>query len=117
VPKFYHYAQCSTCRKAQKWLETHKNQLDSVDITTHPPSKTELKKVLKDSGKKITDLLNTSGVQYRELKMKEKVKTLSEDQLLEMLSKNGRLIKRPLVFEGAKATIGFKEEEFNKIWK
>ena len=117
MPKFYHYAQCSTCRKAQKWLETHKNKLDAVDITTQPPSKEQLRKVLKASGKKITDLLNTSGVQYRELNMKERVKTLSEDQLLEMLSKNGRLIKRPLVVEGEKATIGFKEAEFNKTWK
>ena len=49
--------------------------------------------------------------------MKEKIKTLSEDQLLDLLSKNGRLIKRPLVFEYAKATIGFKEEEFKKTWK
>ena len=117
MPKFYHYANCSTCRKAQKWLETHKNQLDSVDITTNPPGKEQLKKILKDSGKKITDLLNTSGIQYRELNMKEKIKTLSEDQLLELLSQNGRLIKRPLVFEGNKATIGFREEEFNKTWK
>jgi len=117
MPNFYHYAQCSTCRKAQKWLETHGNKLKAVDITTHPPSKEQLRKILKSSGRKITDLLNTSGVQYRELSMKEKVKTLSEDQLLEMLSKNGRLIKRPLVFEGDKATIGFKEEEFGKTWK
>ena len=117
MPKFYHYAQCSTCRKAQKWLETHKNKLKSVDITVHPPSKDQLRKILKDSGKKITDLLNTSGVQYRELKMKEKVKTLNEDQLLDLLSKNGRLIKRPLVSDGEKATIGFKEDEFNKTWK
>ena len=117
MPNFYHYAQCSTCRKAQKWLEAHKNKLNAVDITGHPPSKEQLRKILKDSGKKITDLLNTSGVQYRELNMKEKIKTLSEDQLLDLLSKNGRLIKRPLVFEYAKATIGFKEEEFNKTWK
>jgi arsenate reductase len=117
MPKFYHYSKCSTCRNAQKWLESRKNNLESVDITTNPPSKNELKQILKTSGKKITDLLNKSGEQYRLLNMKEKVKTLSEEQLLEMLSKNGRLIKRPLVFEGSKATIGFKEEEFNKTWK
>jgi len=117
MPKFYHYPKCSTCRKAEKWLESHKKALDSTDITLHPPNKTQLKEILKASGKKITDLLNTSGVQYRELNMKEKVKTLTEDQLLEMLSKNGRLIKRPLVFESNRATIGFKEEEYQRTWK
>lgn len=117
MPKFYHYAKCSTCRNAQKWLEKQGQTLEAVDITTDPPSKNELKEILKRSGKSVTDLLNKSGEQYRLLNMKEKVKFLSEDQLLEMLSKNGRLIKRPLVLAGNKATIGFKEDEFKKNWK
>lgn len=115
--KFYHYAKCSTCRKAQKWLETRGNKLDPVDITLEPPNKEELGRILKASGRKVADLLNTSGIQYRELNMKEKVKTLSQDQLLAVLSKNGRLIKRPLVFDKTKATIGFKEVEFKKTWE
>jgi arsenate reductase len=117
MPRFYHYPNCSTCRNAQKWLETHRQELKTTDITLTPPGKTELKKILKFSGKRITDLLNKSGEQYRLLNMKEKVKTMTEDQILDLLSKNGRLIKRPLVIEGEKATIGFKEEEFNKTWK
>jgi arsenate reductase len=117
LPKFYHYPKCSTCRNAQKWLEKQGQELKAVDITLDPPSKEQLHQVLKNSGKKITDLLNKSGEQYRLLNMKEKVKSLSEDQLLDMLAKNGRLIKRPLVFEGNKATIGFKEDEFKKTWK
>lgn len=117
MPNFYHYPNCSTCRNAEKWLKTHGQKLDAVDITVDPPSKAQLKKILKDSGKPVASLLNTSGEQYRLLNMKEKVKTLTEDQLLETLSKNGRLIKRPLVFEGNRATIGFKEEEFKKTWK
>lgn len=117
MARFYQYPKCSTCRNAQKWMETRKMDLESTDITLNPPSKEELKKVLKLSGKKVTDLLNKSGEQYRLLNMKEKVKTLSEDQILDLLSKNGRLIKRPLVLDGSKATIGFKEEEFNKTWK
>ncbi|HVZ80946.1 MAG TPA: Spx/MgsR family RNA polymerase-binding regulatory protein [bacterium] len=117
MPRFYQYPKCSTCRNAQKWLEARKIGLESTDITLDPPSKAELKAILKASGKKVTDLLNKSGEQYRALNMKEKVKTLTEDQVLELLSKNGRLIKRPLVFEGKRATIGFQEEEFNKTWK
>ena len=117
MPKFYHYAKCSTCRKAKQWMEKHRKSLDEVDITENPPTKEQLKSILRASGKKITDLLNKRGEQYRLLNMKEKVKTLSEDQLLTLLSGNGRLIKRPLVWAGSKATIGFKEEDFNKAWK
>jgi arsenate reductase len=112
----YHYAKCSTCRKAQKWLESRGLNWDSKDITLDPPSREELKKILRASGKKVKDLLNTSGVQYRLLNMKEKIKTLEEEELLELLAQNGRLLKRPLVKEGPRATIGFKPEEFNKIW-
>ncbi len=114
---FYHYPNCSTCRNAQKWLEGRQKALSPIDVTLNPPSKTELKKILALSGKKITDLLNKSGEQYRLLSMKEKVKTMTEDQILELLSKNGRLIKRPILTDGKKATIGFKEEEFDKTWK
>lgn len=114
---FYQYPKCSTCRNAQKWLEKRSRGLKSTDITLAPPSKVELKKILKLSGKKVMDLLNKSGEQYRLLNMKEKVKSLTEDQILDLLSKNGRLIKRPLLTDGHKATIGFKEEEFAKTWK
>jgi len=117
MPKFYHYPKCSTCRAAKQWLEKNGQKLEGVDITLTPPTREQLKTALRASGKKITDLLNKSGEQYRLLNMKEKVKSLSEDQLLDLLSKNGRLIKRPLVWEGSKATIGFKEEEFKKTWK
>ncbi|HTC21170.1 MAG TPA: Spx/MgsR family RNA polymerase-binding regulatory protein [bacterium] len=115
--EFYQYPKCSTCRTAQKWLEKHRQELKSTDITLAPPGKNELKRILKLSGKKITDLLNKSGEQYRLLNMKEKVKTMTEDQIFELLAKNGRLIKRPLVIGSEKATIGFKEEEFGKTWK
>lgn len=116
MPKFYHYPKCSTCRNAEKWLKKRGIQLEAIDITENPPSKAELKKHLALSGKKITDLLNKSGEQYRLLNMKEKVKTLIEDQLLDLLAKNGRLIKRPLLTDGKKATIGFKEAEFTQTW-
>lgn len=115
--RFFHYPNCSTCRNARKWLEGRGKSLEETDITLNPPAKSELKKILALSGRKITDLLNKSGEQYRLLNMKEKIKTMTEDQVLELLSKNGRLIKRPLLTDGHKATIGFKEEEFAKTWK
>jgi len=117
MPKFYHYSNCSTCRKAKQWMVQRKHLLDEVDITQNPPTKEQLKAILHASGKKVTDLFNKSGEQYRLLNMKEKIKTLTEDKLLEILSKNGRLIKRPLIWLDSTATIGFKEEEFRKTWK
>ena len=117
MPKFYHYPKCSTCRKAQKWLDHHKQKLEVVDITLCPPSVQELKKALKLSGRKITDLLNTSGVQYRQLNLKTEIKNMTEDEILQLLSKNGKLIKRPLTLGTNQATVGFKEDEFQKTWK
>ncbi len=116
MPKFYHYPKCSTCRKAQKWMEKHKQSLESVDITLTPPSIEELKRVLKLSGRKVTDLLNTSGEQYRLLNIKMKIKNMTEEDILQLLSKNGKLIKRPLVLGSQKATVGFKEEDFADTW-
>ncbi len=97
MPKFYHYPNCSTCRKAQKWMAAHKQELEILDITLHPPTKAELKKALSLSGRKITDLLNTSGEQYRLLNLKAKIKNMTDEEILDLLSRNGKLIKRPLV--------------------
>src|SRR5690242_16062648 len=69
--QFYHYPNCSTCRNAQKWLDGRKKTLNGIDVTLNPPGKAELKKILGLSGKKVTDLLNKSGEQYRLLNMKE----------------------------------------------
>ncbi|MBI1819087.1 MAG: Spx/MgsR family RNA polymerase-binding regulatory protein [Nitrospirae bacterium] len=114
--KIYHYAKCQSCVKARKLLVQKKHQLEEIDITTSPPSAQELKSFIKLSGKPYTDFLNRSGVQYREKNMKEWVKKLSEDDIIQMLSKEGRLIKRPIVTDGKKVTVGFNEEAFKKIW-
>lgn len=114
--KFYGYAKCDTCRRAKKWLEAKGWKLDEVDITTDPPMLKELKDYLAKSGREIGAFLNRSGVQYRALNMKEKVKTLSEAELLKMLAEDGRLLKRPIVTDGKKVTAGFDEEEFRRTW-
>ncbi len=114
--KFYGYNKCDTCRKAKKWLEGKKLSVQDIDITTTPPSLPELKTIFQKSSKPLKDFLNKSGEQYRALNMKEKVKSLSEEDLLKMLAANGRLLKRPLVFNGKISTVGFNEEEFQKIW-
>ena len=115
--KFYGYNKCSTCQKAKKYLQGKKITLDDIDITQTPPSKNLLKEILASHDHSLKDLFNKSGVLYRELNMKEKLKALTEDQALDLLAKNGRLVKRPIVTDGKKHTVGFKEEIFKNVWK
>ena len=112
--KFYGYNKCGTCRKARKFLDEKKIQVEEFDITLTPPSKAILKKALKEMG--MQKLFNTSGVQYRELKIKDKIKTMTEGQALGLLASNGKLIKRPIAVEGSKITVGFDIDEYKKTW-
>lgn len=114
--KFYGYNKCDTCRKAKKWLEAKGKKLEDIDITTNPPTYAQLKEYLDQSARPLKDFLNKSGQQYRALNMKEKVKELSEDEILKMLAKEGRLIKRPIVSDGKKVSVGFDEKDFKTLW-
>ncbi len=113
---FYGYKKCDTCRRAEKYLNEKKIEYKFIDITEKPPAAAQLKKILSASGHEIKALYNTSGQEYRRLKFKEKAAAMSEAEIFKTLAGNGRLLKRPLVVEGAKATIGFKDD-FKKIWK
>jgi arsenate reductase len=115
--KFYWYSKCETCRRAKRWLEAKGKKFEEIDITLAPPSLAELKDYLKKSGKDLKEFLNKSGQQYRALNMKEKVKSLAPEQILEMLSKEGKLIKRPIVADGKRVTVGFDEKAFASAWK
>ncbi|HHD2752053.1 TPA: arsenate reductase family protein [Clostridium perfringens] len=109
---FLEYPKCSTCRKAKKWLE--ENNIDFIDrmIVEENPTKEELKTWYEKSGANLSKFFNTSGKLYREMNLKDKVKVASEDELLEILSSNGMLVKRPLLIKGDLILIGFKEEEW-----
>ncbi|MFK2826475.1 arsenate reductase family protein [Bacillus sp. B190/17] len=113
---FYWYPKCGTCRKAKKWLEEHNIEFQDIHIVEHPPAKEELKDLYEKSGLELKKFFNTSGQRYRELGLKDKVKTASEEELLDLLASDGMLIKRPLTTDGTKVTVGFKEEEFNQQW-
>lgn len=114
--KFYGYAKCSTVKKAKKWLNENNIPFEEIEITENPPTKEELEKVYKQSGLEIKKFFNTSGIKYRELGLKDVVKTESDDKLLEILSSDGMLIKRPLVYDDKNVLLGFKEEEWkNKL--
>ncbi|MGE0267639.1 MAG: Spx/MgsR family RNA polymerase-binding regulatory protein [Candidatus Omnitrophota bacterium] len=115
--KFYGYNQCTTCKKAKKFLEDRKILYDDFDITKNPPSKKLLNQILATGEYSIRQLFNTSGQLYREMNIKEKISELSQTELLELLSQNGRLIKRPIITDGSKTTVGFNESQLKEKWK
>ena len=113
--KVYEYNRCGTCRNALKYLDAKGISYEAVPIRETPPSIKELKFMLEQTGN-IKRLLNTSGQDYRKLNMKDKIKEMSEDEILKTLNENGNLIKRPFVLAEKTATTGFKEEEWNELF-
>jgi arsenate reductase (glutaredoxin) len=110
--KIYEYNRCGTCRNALKYLTAKGINFETVAIRETPPTIKELESMIKQTGD-IKKLLNTSGVDYRSLNMKDKVKTHSEKEILKLLSQNGNLIKRPFVIYGDKGITGFKESDWD----
>lgn len=113
--KFYGYDKCSTCKNAEKVLAAKKINFEKIDITQTAPTISTLKLAL-SQGYTLMDLFNKSGVQYRELGMKDKIKTMTEAEALKLLSQNGRLVKRPIVTDGKSITVGFNEADIKKMW-
>ncbi|HBZ10880.1 MAG TPA: arsenate reductase family protein [Bacillus bacterium] len=112
----YLYPRCGTCRKAKKWLDDHGVDYNEIHIIEERPSKDKLNDLYEKSGLELKKFFNTSGKKYRELGLKDKIKEAPEEELLEILSSDGMLIKRPIVTDGEKVTVGFKEETFDEVW-
>ena len=119
--KVYEYKNCSTCQKAVQFLEGKKIRFQKIPIVDQPPTPAEIKKMLgylKKQGGSFKNLFNTSGVQYRELKISDKIKAgLSEEDAIDLLSKNGKLIKRPFLLTDQTGTVGFKPEVWKEVLK
>jgi len=115
--KIYQYSKCGTCRDAVKQLKRNGYELESVEIFEHPPNPQELAALIKNSGMPLFRFFNTSGEVYREMNLKDKVKLMSEEEQLALLSSNGRLIKRPIVTDGTKTTVGYKAETYDQVWR
>ncbi|WP_027956408.1 arsenate reductase family protein [Halobacillus kuroshimensis] len=113
---FYWYPNCGTCKKAKKWLDDEGVPYESVHIVEHPPSQEELKDLTARSERPLKKFFNTSGKKYRELNLKEKLKDADEEEMLRLLASDGMLIKRPIVTDGTKVTVGFKADEFENVW-
>lgn len=111
------YARCSTCKKAQKWLEENNIPFEYREIVEDIPTKEELKQWLGMSGKEIKSFFNTSGLKYKELQLKDKLPNMSEDDKLALLSSDGMLIKRPLLITDKTVLLGFREKEWTEKLK
>ena len=116
--KAYLYDKCGTCRKAKQWLKEKGIAFEEIPIVEAPPGKEELRVLWKASGLDLRKFFNVSGALYRELGLKDKLPAMSEEEMLDLLASNGKLIKRPLITdeEGKKVTLGFKEDELEKAW-
>ncbi|MBW2223759.1 MAG: arsenate reductase family protein [Deltaproteobacteria bacterium] len=108
----YQYPNCSTCKKALRFLDEAGVDFKSKDIVVSPPSKAILAKALKLSRLPLKKLFNTAGKSYREGGFKDKLPTMSDDEALTALAKDGKLIKRPLVLGDGFALVGFREDDW-----
>ncbi|KIX90301.1 arsenate reductase [Staphylococcus microti] len=114
--KFYQYKNCTTCKKAAKFLSDHGVSYEPIDIVQHTPTKEAFKEIVETTGIEIKKLFNTHGAKYRELNLKDKLAELSDDEMFELLASDGMLVKRPLAVSGDKVTVGFKEETYRDVW-
>lgn len=106
------YTKCSTCQKAKKWLEANYIEMEERQIKENNPNELELKEWVAKSGYPIKKFFNTSGNMYKELKLKDKLPFMSDDEQIKLLSTDGMLVKRPIVVGEEVVLVGFKEEEW-----
>ena len=112
---FINYPKCSTCKKAEKFLKENNIEFINRNIVEENPSAEELALWMEKSGLEPRKFFNTSGVLYREMNLKDKIKTMSKEEMIEILSTNGILVKRPLLVMDDKVLVGFKEENYKEI--
>ena len=106
------YSKCSTCKKALKWLDDQGISYALRDIKGEHPTEAELREWLRKSGLPLKRFFNTSGMQYRELGLKDRLPGMSEDAQLELLASDGMLVKRSLLIDGDTVLTGFRQAEW-----
>ncbi len=114
-PTFLCYPKCSTCQKAAKWLTERGVEFEQRSIVDQNPSVDELREWLTKSALPTRRFFNTSGIKYREMGLKDRVATESEEALLSLLATDGMLVKRPLLITETKILVGFREKEYEAL--
>ncbi len=115
--KFICYPRCTTCQKAQKWLDDNKIEYELRDIKLCNPSFDELAEWYKKSNLPLKKFFNTSGLLYKSMDLKNKIPEMTEDEMLKLLSTDGMLVKRPLLVGEDFVLVGFKEADWEKYAK
>ena len=113
--KFICYPKCTTCQRAKKWLDDHGIAYELRDIKLDNPTLAELTEWYKKSGVPLKKFFTTSGLLYKSLDLKNKLPTMSESEMLELLASDGMLVKRPIAVSDDFVLLGFKEDEYEKI--
>lgn len=115
--KFICYPKCTTCKKAQKWLDDNGVAYELRDIKENNPSFDELSEWYRKSGLPLKKFFNTSGLLYKSLNLKDKLPAMSEEEQLKLLAEDGMLVKRPLLIAENKVLVGFKEKDWEQLLK
>ena len=110
--KFICYPKCTTCQKARKWLDDNQIEYEFRDIKLDNPTLDELTDWHKKSGLPLKKFFNTSGLLYKSLDLKNKLPTMTDDEMLKFLASDGMLVKRPLVIGENFVFVGFKANEW-----
>ena len=114
TPLFLCYPKCTTCKKAQNWLDQHSVATAARDISKENPSENELREWHKASGLPLKKFFNTSGKKYKEQHLKDKLPGMSEDEQFKLLATDGLLVKRPILVDDGAVLVGFKEADWQK---
>ena len=112
--EFICYPKCTTCQKAKKWLDDNNIEYEFRDIKHDNPTLDELTEWHKKSGLPLKRFFNTSGLLYKSLDLKNKLPTMSDDEMLNLLATDGMLVKRPLLIGDSFVLVGFKEGDWKE---
>lgn len=114
---FLEYPRCSTCQKAKKWLDEKKICYEDRNIVEKNPTEDELKKWISKSGLPLKRFFNTSGMKYKEMNLKDRLPSMSEEEQISLLASDGMLVKRPLIVADDYVLTGFREKEWEEKLK
>lgn len=112
---FICYSKCTTCKKAQRFLDENNIEYEVRDIKSQNPNKNELKNFYEKSGLPLKKFFNTSGQLYRSLGLKDRLKDMTEDEQLDLLASDGMLVKRPILISEDKLLVGFNAEKWSEL--
>lgn len=112
---FLEYPKCTTCQKAKKWLDENNLTYEDRNIKENTPTFDELSEWYRKSGLPLKRFFNTSGLLYKSMQLKDKMPKMSETEMLQLLSTDGMLVKRPIIITDSTVFIGFKPTEWEKL--